>query len=72
MGYQEWRPFVDGQVTEEEVIRRWKNAEHGYARKQMTWFRKNERIQWFDIKEKQWQDKIEVLVKNWYRQENAQ
>lgn len=32
-----------------EVIQRWKFDEHSYARRQMTWFKKDKRIKWFDI-----------------------
>lgn len=72
MGYQEWRPFLDGRVTKEEAIERWRYAEHGYARRQMTWFGKNKKIRWFDITKKGWQNEVESQVKKWYHQENAQ
>jgi tRNA A37 N6-isopentenylltransferase MiaA len=52
-------------MLKEEIIRRWKFAEHAYARRQMTWFRKDKRIHWFDISQKKWQDKIKALVNNW-------
>lgn len=72
IGYREWQPFFDGQATKEEVIKRWQFAEHDYSRRQMTWFKKDKRINWFDITRKGWQDEVETLVKNWYHQENAQ
>jgi len=48
-----------------KIINRWKYNEHAYARRQITWFKKDKRIHWFDISQKKWQDKIEVLVKDW-------
>lgn len=72
IGYREWRPFFDGQATKEEVIRRWQFAEHNYSRRQMTWFKKDKRINWFDISQKGWQDDVEKFAKNWYYQSNAQ
>jgi len=72
MGYQEWRPFFDGEETKEKVIELWKNAEHDYARRQMTWFGRDKRIHWFDITKEGWQDEVEIRVKNWYHQENGQ
>jgi len=40
IGYREWRDFFENKATREEVIQRWKFAEHSYARRQMTWFKK--------------------------------
>jgi len=83
IGYREWRPyFINSQFLpyrqtgairnsqlKEEIITRWKHNEHAYARRQMTWFKKDKRIHWFDISQKKWQDKIEELVKNWINEE---
>ena len=72
IGYREWKIYfinpkseIRNQKLKEEIIRRWKFAEHAYARRQMTWFKKDKRIHWFDISQKKWQDKIENLVKKW-------
>jgi len=50
-GYRELRGFVEGKISFEEAVKRWKFAEHKYARKQMTWFKKEKRIVWVDIGE---------------------
>lgn len=65
IAYQEWQPFFEGQATRLEVVQRWKFAEHAYARRQMTWFRKNKQIRWLDITEKSWEQRAEKLVANW-------
>ena len=52
MGYQEWQPYFEGKAKLEEILSRWKFNEHAYARRQMTWFRKDRRIKWFDIQKK--------------------
>jgi tRNA dimethylallyltransferase len=65
IGYREWEKYFKSFKLKEEVIQRWKFAEHAYARRQMTWFKKDKRIHWFDISQKKWQDKIEVLVEDW-------
>jgi len=62
IGYKEWQPFFERKASKEEIIQRWKYAEHAYTRRQMTWFRKDKRICWFDITSKNWQNKIESLV----------
>ena len=47
-----------GSRLKEEIIQKWKYAEHGYARRQMTWFKKDKRISWFDISKKGWENDI--------------
>jgi tRNA dimethylallyltransferase len=66
IGYKEWQPYFEGKSTREEVVQRWKFNEHGYARRQMTWFKKDKRINWFDIMEKDYLKRIQSLVKKWY------
>lgn len=70
MGYKEWMSyFEDGEQKREnkkQIIQRWKFNEHGYARRQMTWFKLNQNIHWFDITESNYQDRVESLVKEWY------
>lgn len=74
LGYQEWRPFFEKKETEDEVIQKWKFAEHAYARRQMTWFRKalrraqdkNKKIIWFDITKRSFEKKIAKRVREWY------
>jgi tRNA dimethylallyltransferase len=46
LGYKEWQLFFEGTATQEEVVERWKLNEHQYAKRQMTWFKKDTRIEW--------------------------
>ncbi len=66
IGYRQWRPYFEGKKTKKEVIFAWKNVEHGYVRRQLTWFRKDKQIKWFDILSRGWQDKVERTVFLWY------
>lgn len=72
MGYIQWKPFFEKKISKEEVIKRWQFAEHAYARRQMTWFKKDKRINWFDISQKRWQDRVVKFVKKWLARKNAQ
>ncbi|MGB9911378.1 MAG: tRNA (adenosine(37)-N6)-dimethylallyltransferase MiaA [Microgenomates group bacterium] len=65
IGYKEWKDFFEGKINKIEVIKRWQFAEHGYARRQITWFKKEKRIIWFDITQKSWQNKVIKKVKEW-------
>ena len=66
MGYREFRDFFEKKASLDQVIQRWKFDEHGYARRQLTWFKKDPRIHWFDITEPDWESKVEELLKRWY------
>lgn len=66
MGYQEWQPYLEGKATLNEIVVRWKYDEHGYARRQITWFKKEKRIHWFDIQAPTWQKAVEETVERWY------
>lgn len=54
-----------------EMIQRWKFDEHGYARRQMVWFKKESRIKWFDIDKATSQVEIERLVDKWYNADES-
>ncbi len=66
LAYSEWRAYFENLKNKEEIIKKWKFDEHGYARRQMTWFKKNPKINWFDITDNGWQIKVEKMVNNWY------
>lgn len=66
IGYRQWRPFFEGSQTRSQVIQRWKQEEWRYSRRQLTWFKKDKRIRWFDTTEPGWQRKVEKLVGSWY------
>lgn len=69
LGYRQWKTFFEGTETKEAVIQKWKFDEHGYARRQMTWFRKDKQIHWFDCRSEGVASKIESLVATWYTHE---
>lgn len=46
IGYRELGAFVRGECSLEEAVRLTKRATRQYAKRQMTWFKRDERIQW--------------------------
>lgn len=48
IGYQEFFDFFDKKISREEAIRLIKRNSRRYAKRQLTWFRKQENIQWFE------------------------
>ena len=47
VGYKEMFTYLDGTWTLEEAVERMKGNTRRYARKQLTWFKRDEQMQWF-------------------------
>ncbi len=47
IGYKELKPYFDGEISLDEAVDNLKLATRHYAKRQLTWFRKNEKINWF-------------------------
>ena len=48
IGYKEVVQYINGDLTKEEMIEKIKQESRRYAKRQMTWFRKNKEIKWLD------------------------
>lgn len=66
LGYGVWRDNFEGGIDEETVITEWTRQEEKYGKRQMTWFKKDKRIKWFDITSKDYPQNVENLVKKWH------
>lgn len=49
VGYKEMFAFMDGQWSLEEAVERLKGNTRRYARKQLTWFKKDKEMKWIDL-----------------------
>ena len=47
VGYKELFDYIDGRWSLEEAVERIKGNTRRYARKQLTWYKKDEHIRWF-------------------------
>lgn len=47
-GYKEVVMFLDGKISKEEMIDIVKQETRRYAKRQLTWFRKNKEIVWIN------------------------
>jgi len=72
LGYKQWKDFLEGKKTKEEVVQKWKVEERKFAKRQLTWFKRDKRINWFDVTNLGWQEKVEKLVKKWYSSPDAE
>jgi tRNA dimethylallyltransferase len=48
IGYREARALLDGELTKDEAIRRAQTATRQYAKRQLTWFRREQDVEWFE------------------------
>jgi tRNA dimethylallyltransferase len=49
LGYQQMLGYIRGELTRDEAIRLIKVSTKRYAKRQLTWFRKDPEIQWFTL-----------------------
>lgn len=56
--------------NKEELIKLLQGKIHGYARRQITWFKKEKEVFWFDVTDHHYLTKVENLVAKWYYQAN--
>jgi len=67
LGYRQWRGYFEGTESREDAICRWINEECKYAKRQITWFKKQEFIRWFDGGSSLLRNQVEKEVKRWYK-----
>lgn len=48
IGYQEWVGYFEGEYDREEAIRLHKRNSRRYAKRQMTWYRRYDDVEWFE------------------------
>ena len=53
VGYKEMFKYIDGEWTLDEAVERIKGNTRRYARKQQTWYKKDDDIAWFDAAERE-------------------
>ncbi len=70
IGYKELIPYFENQMTFEACIDRIKQETRRYAKRQLTWFRKNTRIKWIFLdefnKKNEISEKSEKTIENYF------
>ena len=66
IGYKEMRDHIGGKTSLEELKKAWVNEERKYAKRQMTWFKKDKGIVWFDPTQNNYLSRVEKEVGKWY------
>ena len=62
LGYKEVVEYLQNQITRDEMIEKIKQESRRYAKRQLTWFRKNKETIWIDGLEKK-ENNIEIIEK---------
>lgn len=58
--------YVNRNVTRQDVMKNWTHEEVQYAKRQLTWFKRDPSIHWFDVSKMNWEKEVVSLVSAWY------
>lgn len=62
IGHKELQPYIDGNITLDEAVEGLKRETRRYAKRQLTWFRRNENINWLYADEMSRDELVEKAV----------
>jgi len=65
IGYIEFKPYFEGEMSLEECVQKVKFNSHAYARRQLTWFRRNKKIRWFDLTTDGFESDIKEMIESY-------
>lgn len=60
LGFAEVAAYLDGSSSKEKCIQDWAHADLAYSRRQITWWKKNTQVQWFDKSESNYFEQLEA------------
>ena len=66
LSYKEFKNYFNHKKSLEKSIEEWRYDEHAYARRQLTWFKKQKNLFFVDISTPEYQSRILNKVKKWY------
>ena len=62
IGYQEFIDYFDGKISYQECVEKIKQNTRRYAKRQLTWFRRNENIKWLDIQNSTTKEQVQKCL----------
>ena len=66
LGIRQWQPYFEKGASLEYVRNKWIQDEVSYVKRQLTWFKKEPGVVWFDISVKGYPEIIFAEVEKWY------
>jgi tRNA dimethylallyltransferase len=64
--------LLGGEINKEQFINRLSVKINQYAKRQMTWFKREKQVNWFDIRDQNLVQKVANKVESWYHTPNDQ
>ena len=64
LGYKETKEYLEGTISKEEMVEKIKMETRRYAKRQLTWFRKNENTTWLNM-EKSQEENINIIIEKY-------
>lgn len=58
--------YLEGKITKEQLVQNLKTRIHQFAKRQLSWFKKETDVIWFDIADKNFANQVEKVVAKWY------
>lgn len=68
LGYGQVGEYLNNRISLEKAKERIKFAIHNFIRKQLSWFKADDRVVWFDIENPSLLNEVEDLIQAWYTQ----
>lgn len=65
IGYKEWRGYFKGEMPLEDTVELIKKNSRNFAKRQYTWFNNQMDVNWYDIEEENWLNKVIEDVNEW-------
>lgn len=65
IGYRQFKDYFNGREVLEEAIKKKKFSEHAYLRRQITWFKRDARIKWFEVTKAGFDAEVETLIESY-------
>ena len=69
LGYKEIKEYLEGNLTKQDAIDKIKQETRRYAKRQLTWFRKNKQTIWLDAQRDR-QNNLKIIIDNLNTKEN--
>ncbi len=64
-GYREVRAYLEDKLTYQQMQELWLRREVQYAKRQLTWWKKEHGVIWFSINESGWKEEAIAQMKKW-------
>ncbi len=71
IGYKELLEYINGRCTIEDAVEKIKQESRRYAKRQLTWFRRNKEIQWVSLTDDNCINEIIQRCKEFLKEDNA-